>query len=424
MSSATLSQSQWRERTFSLSWLSYFSYYFTRKNFSAVKSSLGIAESWLKWIDFAYLVGYCVGQFLAGALGDVVGARRMVTAGMLASAALTVVFATADSITGSVIVIYVTCSALNGLAQATGWPGNGKLMATWFPAATRGVIMGYWGTCYQLGGLAATLLAGYLLGWGWRVVYFVAAGWVASVALAYWKGVRDDPAAAGLAETSPLEGAPASALTQPAEPPELLVLRRREQWGLLLRQPLTHALGLSYFGLKLMRYGFLFWLPYYLNVSLGYGKRESAYVSIAFELGGVVFVVIAGWVADRLLGKRRVLVAAGCAALLFFALMAYREVGDHSVWLNIATLMLVGGFLFGADTLVSGAAAQDLGGPLVASLACGLINGLGSLGAVAQALLLLPVKNHWGWDGVFVMFQVMAVLSFVALLPFVRTRPA
>lgn len=416
---------RWRQRIFALSWLSYFSYYFTRKNFSAVKSSLGISERWLKWIDFSYLVGYCVGQFAAGALGDVVGARRMVTAGMLASALLTLIFAAADSLTGMVIVVYLSCSAANGLVQATGWPGNGKLMAVWYPPATRGEVMGYWGTCYQLGGLAATAAAGTLLVFGWRVVYMAAAAWVTIVALAYWRWVRDTPADAGLPDDGALADAETVARAA-AEPPgaaAALALVRREQWLAILRQPLTYALGLSYFGLKLMRYGFLFWLPYYLNVSLGYGKSEAAYVSIAFELGGVLFVIVAGLVADRLLGRRRILVATGCAALLFFALMAYRALGTQGAAINIVTLMLVGGFLFGADTLVSGAAAQDLGGPQAAALACGLINGLGSVGAVVQGLVLLPVKDAWGWDGVFVMFQGMAVLSFVALLPFVKTRP-
>ncbi|MEZ4360924.1 MAG: MFS transporter [Kofleriaceae bacterium] len=404
---------RWTSRIFALSWLSYFSYYFTRKNFSAVKSSIGLAEVWLKWIDFAYLLGYCVGQFIAGALGDVVGPRLLVTAGMLGTTVITVVFATTDSITASVVTTYIVCSALNGLVQATGWPGNGKLMATWFPAATRGEVMGYWGTCYQLGGLAATAVAGWLLNWGWHVVYYGVAVWVGGVAIAYWVAVRDRPSEVGFEDPD----------SEPGLSAEELVALRRAQWPRLLRTPLLYALGFSYFGLKLMRYGFLFWLPYYLNVSLGYGKSEAAYVSVAFELGGVVFVVIAGLIADRLLGKRRILVAAACSALLFFALLLYREFGAQSAALNIATLMLVGGFLFGADTLVSGAASQDLGGPHAASLACGLINGIGSVGAVVQSLTLLAIKNAWGWDGVFVLFQGMAVLACLPLLPFVKIRP-
>jgi sugar phosphate permease len=416
-----------------MSWLSYFSYYFTRKNFSAVKTSIGLGEAWLQWIDFAYLLGYCIGQFVAGALGDVIGPRLMVTAGMLASAIITVVFATADSLTTSVIALYIACSAMNGLVQATGWPGNGKLMASWFPAQSRGEVMGYWGTCYQLGPLAAGLVAGWLLEWGWRAVYFGVASWVGAVAVAYWVTIRDRPSEVGHEDVDDVGDVGGAAATKlelermaPAERQrhrEEAAARRRQQWRLLLTMPLTYVLGLSYFGLKLMRYGFMFWLPYYLHRSLGYGKQEAVYVSVAFELGGAVFAILAGVVADRLLGKRRILVAASCAALLFVSLFLYREIGAHGVIPNIGTLLLVGGFLYGADTLVSGAAAQDLGGPQVAGLACGVINGLGSVGGVVQGLIILPVAAAWGWDGVFILFQGMALLSCVVLLPYVKLRP-
>lgn len=137
----------WRVRIFGISWLAYFSYYFTRKNFSVVKSSLGLSLSALQWIDFAYLTGYMVGQFASGALGEILGPRLLVTLGMLASAVLTVLFAFADSLLTQVVIAYLVISALNGLVQASGWPGNARLMASWFSNARRAQIMGAWSTC-------------------------------------------------------------------------------------------------------------------------------------------------------------------------------------------------------------------------------------------------------------------------------------
>ncbi|MBT8492468.1 MAG: MFS transporter, partial [Deltaproteobacteria bacterium] len=59
-----------RARIFGLSWLSYFSYYFTRKNWSVVKSVVGdeygLDKSALKNIDTVYLAAYAVGQFING----------------------------------------------------------------------------------------------------------------------------------------------------------------------------------------------------------------------------------------------------------------------------------------------------------------------------------------------------------------------
>lgn len=80
-------------------------------------------------------------------------------------------------------------------------------------------------------------------------------------------------------------------------------------------------------------------------------------------------------------------------------------------------------FLFSSDSLVSGAAAQDAGGPDAAAAACGFINGLGSIGAVAQSLLLVPIVEHFGWDGLFWVFIGLSLVAVVALIPLWRVKP-
>jgi MFS transporter, OPA family, sugar phosphate sensor protein UhpC len=405
---------RWTSRIFGASWIAYFSYYFTRKHFSVVKSSLGISENWLGYIDLGYLIGYATGQFGAGIAGDKFGPRKLVTFGMLASAVLSVVFACAGFVTTSVLGVYLACSTLNGLVQASGWPGNGKLMATWFSSARRAEIMGVWTTCYPAGGLITNVVAGWLLGWGWRTVYIGMATWVTLVAITFWLVVRDRPSDVGYDDPEVPAG------TSDADRKKAF----HAAWPRILRDPLTWALGLCYFGHKIVRYGFLFWLPYYLNTSsLHYGKGEAAIVAIAFEAGGIPFSIVAGLVADRLFGRRRIFVACICSGGLIASLFLYAEVGATSVAANVLALALVGAFLFAADTLVSGVASQDLGGPHAAALACGIINGLGSLGAVLQAVTLVPIKQHYGWDSVFTMFEAAAALSFIALIPFARTKP-
>src|SRR5262245_59563916 len=77
-------------RAFALTWVSYASVYFTRKNLAVVKSrlheDLGITTKQLGAIDFSYLVVYAIGQFLSGVLGDRIGPRRLLALGMLGSA--------------------------------------------------------------------------------------------------------------------------------------------------------------------------------------------------------------------------------------------------------------------------------------------------------------------------------------------------
>jgi sugar phosphate permease len=86
-------------------------------------------------------------------------------------------------------------------------------------------------------------------------------------------------------------------------------------------------------------------------------------------------------------------------------------------------LGLIGGTLFAADTLVSGSASQDLGGPHAAGLACGVINGIGSIGAIVQGFVTVAVSDAYGWDALFTVFMVLAAAAALALAPFARVRP-
>jgi sugar phosphate permease len=116
-------------------------------------------------------------------------------------------------------------------------------------------------------------------------------------------------------------------------------------------------------------------------------------------------------------------VAASMTAMLAGALALYGAVGEQSMLLNFLSMMLVGALLFGPDALVSGAVAQDLGGPYAAALGCGVINGLGSLGAILQGYVTYYISEHYGWDALFVVFQALAIMATLALLPFFRVRP-
>lgn len=405
----------WPRRIFALSWLSYFSYYFTR-NFSVAKKDLqkelGLSTAQLGWIDTAYLVSYCVGQFAHGLLGERLGPRRLIALGMLASAALSTLFGT-QSLLGVLILLW----GANGFVQATGWPGNGKLLASWFDTRRRGELMGVWSTCYQAGGVVAKLVAIQMLVlWGWRAVFIGPALWVAVVGAAIYLLVRDRPSERGLPD-------PELPVHTGVERDEELAALRRAARRQVLGTVRIWFLGLNYFCLKLMRYAFLLWLPVYLADAYGYSKEKAGYVSIAFDAGGIPFVIALGIVADRLLGRRRILTAALSCVALCGAFALYRAIGDEGVAWNIAGLALIGGALFGADALVSGSAAQDVGGSHASALACGLVNGIGSIGGIVQTFVLVYVTERYGWDGLFQLFMGLSLLGAVLLVPFVRVRP-
>jgi sugar phosphate permease len=189
----------------------------------------------------------------------------------------------------------------------------------------------------------------------------------------------------------------------------------------VLGEPLVWSLGAAYFCLKLIRYSLLFWLPFFLHRQLGYDPRAAGYLSISFELGGAAGAVTIGQLSDRVGGRRGTLLVAMTAGLAG-ALALYGRVAALGAWANFGAMSLVGFLLFGPDALVSSVAAQELGGVDAAGTAAGVINGVGSVGAIAQGTLIAVAVANWGWPAVFEVFIGLALTSSVALIPYALSR--
>ncbi|HYJ08440.1 MAG TPA: MFS transporter [Polyangiaceae bacterium] len=394
------SETRRRNLAWSVTWLAYASYYLGRKGYSASKSSLknaGVLDTGaLGVIDTAYLGAYSLGQFVSGMLGDRVGARRLVGYGLLLSAGLCAAFGSFSS-----ALLLGLCFTLNGLAQATGWPGTTRAMAEWTTPANRGTVMGWWSTCYQVGPFLAGPLAGMLIvRFGWRSAFWVPALLMALVALLVLRLVREGPRPAQAAE-----------LTREAEREQRRLAQRA-----VVRSPLLWSYAISYFFIKFVRYALMLWLPFYLSQELGYADDKANYVAMAFEGGGMLGVLTMGALSDRL-GIGRVGLSALALLGLGLALFGFSRVVGQSTLINVLGLATIGAFLFAPDSILCGAAAQDAGGRHAAAMATGFVNGVGSVGAMVEGLTLPPLAKAYGWSSLFPFLAALALLGALSLAP-------
>ena len=385
---------------FVVTWLAYATYYFGRKGLSVSKarlaSQLGFSKLTLATIDTGYLTAYAAGQFVNGALGDRIGARRLVAFGMWGAAIACAVFGAGDR-----AALLFAAFACNGFFQSTGWPGTTKAMGEWTDPRRRGVVMGFWCTHYQVGGVAATALCTWLMAHhGWRSAFRVPALGIAAVGLLVFATLRPGPYRA-----APAVGA-----------------APRADRLALLRQPTLWSYGISYFFIKLIRYTFLFWLPYYLTTEVGFDDETAGYLAISFEAGGAVGAIAIGLASDRLSHWPRARVAAVSLLAMAGAILLYAWLAPRDPVAQFCLVALIGCLLVGPDSLLTGAAAQEAGGPEAAAFAAGFVNGVGSLGALLQGLITVGVQAAWGWSGVFYLFVVLALLAAASLIPTARKR--
>ena len=192
----------------------------------------------------------------------------------------------------------------------------------------------------------------------------------------------------------------------------------------VFREVLTNRMVLLlaavYFFLKPTRYLVLFWSPFYINERLGTGAASSGILGSMFDLAGPISVLFGGYMSDKVFGSRRmpmsVLSLIGTSVLLFF----FPYLPDTKLSLGLG-FFGIGFLLYIPDSLVSATAAIDFGTKKGASTATGMINGFGSIGAIAGGTMRGWVED---FHVIFVILSVSTMIAACLLLPKWNALPA
>lgn len=411
----------WRWRIFGITWLAYAGFYLTRSSFSVAKIGLAqdpdflMSPEQMGLIDGLYLTAYAIGQFLWGMLGDKKGTRFIVLGGLFSS----VVTGFAMGVS-SIVLAFGVFSFVQGLSQSTGWAPLAKNISNWFSLRERGVVMGWWATNYAVGALIAAPFAGFMADYflDWRYAFFMPALVLLVIAILFIFLQKNRPQDVGLPSIEEYHGEAEATLGgggADGEEPE------EGSWKAILvvaKNPMVIRLSLVYFFLKPTRYAILFWGPLFISETLNTGMAESALINVPFALAGPLSVLVAGYASDKLFNSRRMPYSIMALFILSLVLFFFNDIAVMQNKMIIAGLLFVIGFLlFGPDSLVSATAALDFGTSKGASTASGLINGFGSIGAIAGGTVPGLFKESWGWGGVFTFLAISVLIASAIMMP-------
>ncbi len=404
---------RYRVQLFTATWLSYAGFYVARKVYPIlkhpIKEQFGLDDVHLAYPWTVYLVTYMLGQFLAAWLGRHMESRRVLAYGMAIAAACNVVLGLlVDSHVAGVYLWMCVTMGIHGLAQATGWPHNVGLFANWTRRSERGTLFGIWGSCYQLGSIVAKALAAFLFGWlGMAWSFFGSSIVLFAITALFLAWARERPESVGLSledheeADAPAQGTAGFEAARDGPLPRAFVRS-------------IVAMGLIYFGFKFIRYALDSWSTLILGEHFGMSTTTAAYLSTAFDWVGFLGVIAGGMWSDRIPGSRRTPVVfwmtIGC--FVFTTLMWF--VGLSSPLYFVVLLGLIGFTAMGPDSLLSGACAMDVGNRRQAAIAAGVINGLGSIGAIVQEPSIGWLMQTFGLDSVFLLMVGIVFLTMVA----------
>jgi sugar phosphate permease len=154
-----------------------------------VKTDLHLNNEQYGYILGAFSLAYALFEIPTGALGDKIGARRVLTRVVVWWSAFTALTGTAMNFMYLLIVRF-----LFGMGEAGAYPNAGIVISRWFPAVETGRAQSAIWAAARLGGSLTPLVViplVHALGWRWA---FVALGLVGIVWAIFWRfWYRDNP---------------------------------------------------------------------------------------------------------------------------------------------------------------------------------------------------------------------------------------
>ncbi|GFZ16547.1 major facilitator superfamily protein [Actinidia rufa] len=399
------------------------------------------ATSKLGEIDVAFLACYSLGMYVAGHLGDTLDLRLFLTTGMIGSGIFVGLFGIGYFWNIHVFWFYLVMQMLAGLFQATGWPSVVAVIGNWFGKRKRGLIMGVWNAHTSVGNIIGSLLAASVLdyGWGWSFILpgalIVVGGIIVYLFLAAYPEDVGFPCPHGFAGNSETVCNDEEAQIRKGDSVEAeksaaprFESGNRKSVGLLEACiiPGVIPFALCLFFSKLVAYTF-FVLVTILSIGGEHISVKSAgNLSTLFDVGGIVGGILAGYISDKL--KARATTAASFMYAAIPSMILYRSYGNISKTINIMLMMIAGLFVNGPYALITTAVSADLGthsslrgDARALATVTAIIDGTGSVGA-ALGPLLTGFLSTKGWDAVFVMLMICALIAGLLLSHLVITE--
>ncbi len=408
--------------------------YLDRVCISRVKTSmqaeLHLDTVQMGWVLSAFLYGYALMEVPGGWMGDVWGARRVLTRIVLWWSAFTALTGCVRYFTApetfqisalgyplfSAFGVLVLVRFLFGAGEAGAFPNIARVTGVWFPLRERGAAHGVVWMSARLGGAVAPLATGALAATlGWRQAFWVLGGigLVWSAAFLVW--FRDRPAdkrACNAAERELI------AAGKPAEP-----ATAGHAWpplGTLLTSLSALGMCLAAFTVCFPWSFYITWQDTYYHNVFGIKPEDSEWLTGLPFFCGAAGALAGGWLSDWLIrrtGSRRWgrgLI--GIAGFLGAGLCVLATGYAARPW-QATTLLCLAFFINDLAIPTIWAVSADIGGRFVGTLS-GLMNMVGNIGGAISPVLIplalkrldyVPEADRWRY-----IFAAMAAAWFVA----------
>ncbi|MBB64898.1 MAG: MFS transporter family glucose-6-phosphate receptor UhpC [Waddliaceae bacterium] len=402
----------WRVRTFYSIFIGYAFFYFTRKSFTfampAMIAELGFSKADLGLLATILYCSYGISKFVSGIVSDITNPRYFFSFGLIATGICNILFGMSSS-----LWLFALFWGLNGWFQGFGWPPIAKYLTHWYSQSERGRWWAVWNTSHNIGGALIPLIAGFCAyHWGWRMAMYVPGVLCILCGVFVWNRLRDTPQSMGLPPVAKYRQDEAESVQDTDSSLSTSEILKKY----IYKNPYLWLLGFAYFFVYVVRTAANDWTVLYLVESKGYTYFDAGKSITAFELGGFLGSLAAGWISDVTFSGKRGPVNVLYALATLLSVWGLWLVPANHVYLDIAIVFCIGFFVFGPQMLI-GMAAAELAHKKSAGAATGFVGCFAYMGAAAAGYPLGRIIEDWEWYGFFAAVLICCVLATLCLLP-------
>lgn len=367
---------------------------------------------------------YVAGQLPAGGLLDRFGSKRVYGISIFCWS-ICALLAGLTGYLSAVMAFYglFALRLLSGLVQSPVFPGNGRIVAAWFPTAERGRASAIFNSSQYFSLVLFAPIMGWIVHvWGWKQCFWFAGILGLAVGAAWFRmidGVKTHPRISP-AEIEYIErGGGLAGLDATSGPSNRRLTWSAVKW--LLSNRMLVGIYLGQYCITTLTWFFLTWFPIYLNQARHISIVQVGFLAALPALCGFVGGIGGGVVSDRLLRSGRSLTVARKVPIVLGMALSITMIGCNYVDTRLAIMVLMSLAFFGKGfgalgwTVISDTSPKGLIG-----INGGLFNLIGNLAGVSTPVIIGYIVRRTGsFQGALVFVGVAALLAIVAYLPLV-----
>jgi MFS transporter, ACS family, glucarate transporter len=387
---------------------------------SSMPKSIGLTTARLGYLLSAFGWAYALGQLPSGGMLDRFGSKRVYGIAIIgwSVCAFLTAFAGYFAASAAFTVIFIL-RILSGLFQSPVFPGNGRIVAAWFPNAERGRASAIFNSAQYFALPIFAPIFGWLIhGAGWRSCFWFMGALGAVLTIVWYStiyGVKEHPRISqseieiierggGLVNTDSAGGIKKNTLT----------------WAtvkLLLSYRMLVGVYIGQYCITTLTWFFLTWFPLYLSQARHMSVLKVGFAAAVPGLCGGIGGVLGGVISDHLLRRgcslsfaRKLPIMAGMA--LSMTIIACNYAPSQAMMLAFMSLSFFGKGIGALGwTVVSDTSPKGMVGMNGA-----LFNLFGNMAGITTPLIIayIVARTH-SYNGALIF---VAVIAFCAILSY------